>query len=129
VQLYHWLGIDVNELPMHPYIVNDKWTDTYGLYSHCGFDAYFGCALHPNVGDRTIRCRTIRRGQFVADKSSHGQFVPRQFVAGQFVAMMWLDYIIATNCPATNCLATNCPATNCPSAGFLIFFFADIIEI
>jgi hypothetical protein len=39
-------------------------------------------------GARTIRCRTIRCGQFVADNSSHGQFVARQFVAGQFVAMM-----------------------------------------
>jgi hypothetical protein len=40
----------------------------------------------PKIGARTIRCRTIRRGQFVADYSLHGQFVARQFVAGQFVA-------------------------------------------
>jgi hypothetical protein len=26
MQLYHWLGIDVNELPMHPYRY-DKWRD------------------------------------------------------------------------------------------------------
>jgi hypothetical protein len=26
-QLYHWSGIDVNELPMHPYRY-DKWRDT-----------------------------------------------------------------------------------------------------
>ena len=33
------------------------------------------------IGGWTIRRRTIRRGQFVADYSSHGQFVAGQFVA------------------------------------------------
>ena len=37
-------------------------------------------------GARRIRCRTIRRGLFVADNSSRGQFVARLFVAGQLVA-------------------------------------------
>jgi hypothetical protein len=32
-------------------------------------------------GARRIRRRTIRRGQFIADYSSHGQFVAGQFVA------------------------------------------------
>jgi hypothetical protein len=37
-------------------------------------------------GDRTD-CRSIkRRGQIVADKSSHGQIVAGQIVAGQIVA-------------------------------------------
>mgnify|MGYP000527757432 CR=1 FL=1 len=37
-------------------------------------------------GTRTIRRRTIRRVQFVANNSSHEQFVAEQFVAEQFVA-------------------------------------------
>ena len=42
--------------------------------------------MREDYGGRTIRRRTIRRGRFVADNSSRGQFVARQFVAGQFVA-------------------------------------------
>ena len=39
-------------------------------------------------GDWTIRRRTIRRGRFVADYSSHGQFVAWTISRRQFVAML-----------------------------------------
>ena len=39
------------------------------------------------TGSRSIRRETIRRGQFVADDSSHRQFVAGQLAARQFVAM------------------------------------------
>jgi len=46
--------------------------------------------LDPEIEREKTRIqRSIRvLGQFVADNSSHGQFVARQFVAGQFVAIM-----------------------------------------
>jgi hypothetical protein len=44
------------------------------------------CSKWEDRGTRTIRCKTIRCGQFVMDNSLHGQFVARRSVAGQFVA-------------------------------------------
>jgi hypothetical protein len=39
------------------------------------------CSKWEDRGTRTIRCKTIRCGQFVMDNSLHGQFVAKQFVA------------------------------------------------
>jgi hypothetical protein len=50
-----------------------------------------------SLGDRTIRCRTIRHGQFVADNSSYGQFVARQFVTDN--SSQWYNSVISLQEP------------------------------
>ena len=69
------------------YIINDFWWTDYTSHTNRqqAWESTLFCC-DDVLGARTIRCRTIRRGQFVADNSSHGQFVAGQFVAGQFVA-------------------------------------------
>ena len=51
------------------------------------------------LGTRSIRRKTIRRGQFVADYSSHGQFVAKQnSLRGQFVANVFLLITLGHMC-------------------------------